>query len=162
MYGNINTTRIRKTCARERELREPTMASNAYQSCRICCCSVSATHRVALFSRESLEARVAERLNKVIKVPVVQSDCVSNYMCRSCNKKFLMAESFMELAMTTYTKTRVSPDLELSRSNITQIQSTRKRSKETSGDGASPHTHQVRPITKRHTSGVCGRRLDFF
>ena len=103
------------------------------ESCRVCYCSVSTTHRVNLFS-------VAERLSKIITVPVVHDTSMSDYMYRSCNGKFLMAEA---LAKTTYTETRVPSDLELS-----NVQMTRKRSKETSGNEASPYTLQARSQLK--------------
>ena len=114
------------------------------ESCRVSYCSVSTTHRVNLFS-------AAERLRNIITVPVDTS--MSDYMYRSCNGKFLMAEAFVALAKITYTETRVPSDLELS-----NVQMTRKRSKETSGNEASPYTLLARPVAKRR---IAGRRPDF-
>lgn len=122
------------------------------ESCRICCCSLSATHSVSLFSSHSIKLRVAERLSRILSIPVIQDHSISNYICRSCNKKFLMAEAFVELARTSYSKTGVPPCLDV------QTSACRKRTKETSGHEASPHTMQARPTAKHHTAG---RRLDF-
>ena len=42
-----------------------------------------------------------------------------------------------------------------------QVQVTNKRTKDTSGPGASPHTRQCRPVAKRLTPEHPGRRLTY-
>ena len=44
---------------------------------------------------------------------------------------------------------------------LTLQDASRKRSKDTSGVGVSPHTQQVRPTAKQQTVGASGRRLCF-
>ena len=88
------------------------------------------------------------------------NDGFSKFICRPCNRKFLSAESFRALAKASYDKSRVSLSSSSSPKS-SQVQVTRKRPKDTSGVGASPHTNQSRPVAKCQTVGVPGRRLNF-
>ena len=51
------------------------------KSCRICDIVLSRTHYVALFSRESLASDLANRLSKVVDVPVASEDGLSRFIC---------------------------------------------------------------------------------
>ena len=124
------------------------MESTNDSACRICGTHVTATHCVTLFSRESLATSTPDRLSKVAAVPVARDDGLSRVICRPCNRKFLVAESFQVTAKCTYEKSVYS--------------ATRKRSKDTSGIMVSPHTEQCRPVAKRLTwIPMAGRRLVF-
>ncbi len=107
---------------------------------------------------------LAERLSKVTDVPFTPNDGLSKHICRPCNRKFVSAESFRILAKASYEKNRASLLRPLTRvtGSPKSISSSRKRPKDTSGVGVSPHTHQVRPTAKRQTvRGASGRRLCF-
>ena len=57
-----------------------------------------------------------------------------------CNRKFLLAESFITTAMASYEKSNASPS---GTGGVmgSRAQVTRKRTKNTSGPEASPHTN---------------------
>ena len=132
------------------------MATAESLSCRICCSFVSSTHCIALFSRECKRSGLAERLSRVIDAP---NDGVSQYICRPCNRKFLSAESFRVLAKTSYDKSRGAlPRPSSVGSPKSSEVAPRKRSKDTSGVGVSPHTRTARPSAKRQTVGASGQR----
>ena len=57
------------------------------KSCRICDSVLSRTHYVALFSRESLQSDLANRLSKVADVPVASEDGLSRFICIPCKNK---------------------------------------------------------------------------
>eukprot|EP00731_Ephydatia_muelleri_P018835 Em0011g875a len=91
------------------------------------------------------ESRLADRLS----VPVAADDSQSRFICRSCKNKFMAAESFRTTAKETYQNNNGSLEFILSGTG-------RKRAKNTSSPGASPHTNQCRPVAKRS-----GRRLTY-
>ena len=132
------------------------MASSAL--CRICSRSVISKHSVALFSRSG----VAERLSRVINSPVVAISGHSEYICRPCNRKFLAAEAFIVLAKSSNEKQQL-PSITSGHPSavVTGTTTPRKRAKDTSGAGASPHTQVCRPAPKRQTVAGYGRRLNF-
>eukprot|EP00731_Ephydatia_muelleri_P029160 Em0020g804a len=102
-----------------------------------------------LFSSVSLASGLADRLSRVVDAPVAADDGQSRFICRSCKIKFMAAESFRTIAKETYQKNNGSLKFNLSGTG-------RKRTKNTSGPGASPHTNQCRPVAKRS-----GRRLTY-
>ncbi len=138
------------------------MATAESLSCRICSNFVSSSHCIAVFSRTSC---IAERLSRVTDVPVTLNDGLSKHICRPCNRKFLSAESFRVLAKTSYEKRGTPlprPTGVTGSPKSARGVAPRKRTKDTSGVGVSPHTHQVRPSAKRQTvGGASGRRLCF-
>ena len=80
-------------------------------------------------------------LSKVADVPVAP-DMVWPIIC---NRKFILAESFITTAKASYEKSNASP----SGTGCTigsQAQVTRVRTKDTSGPEASPNTSQCRPV----------------
>ncbi len=143
------------------------MATAESVNCRICSSCVSSKHSIALFSRKDKSLDIADRLSRVIGMPVVQNDGHSWYLCRPCNRKFLSAEALIKLAKASYEKS--IPSLPTPRTPPTVSTSIsyragdgpRKRTKDTSGDGISPHTQRARPTAKRQTVGSSGRRLAF-
>ena len=130
------------------------------KSCRICGSVVSPTHCVALFSRESLASDLADRLSKLADVPVAPDDGLSRFMCRSCKNKLVSAEYFRTTAKASYEKNK---DTLIATGSAmgSLVQVTNKRTKDTSGPGASPHTRQCRPVAKRPTPEHPGRRLTY-
>ena len=144
-------------------VRHRAMATAESLSCRICCSFVSSTHCIALFSKDSKTSGLAERLSRVTDVPVVPKDGLSQHICRPCNRKFQAAESLRALARASYEKSRASRPLTgvTGSPKSSRVMAPRKRSKDTSGVGVSPHTHQARPTAKRQTVGASGRRLCF-
>ena len=129
------------------------------KSCRICDSVLSRTHYVALFSRESLASDLANRLSKVADVPVASEDGLSRFICIPCKNKLMSGEYFRTTAQATCEKSK-DPTLIASGSN-SQVQVTNKRTKDSSGPGASPHTSQCRPAAKRLTPEHPGRRLTY-
>lgn len=112
-----------------------------------------------------MRSGLAERLSIVMDVPVSQNDGLSQYICRPCNRKFLAAESLRVLAKASYDKCRAvlsgSRSVHVGSPKSSKV-APRKRSKDTSGVGVSPHTHSARPSAKRQTVGTSGqRRLSF-
>ena len=90
---------------------------------------------------------------------------VSKYICRPCNRKFLAAESLRVLAKASYDKCRAvqarPPSVHVGSPKSSKV-APRKRSKDTSGIGVSPHTHRARPPAKRQTGGTSGQRRRSF
>ena len=121
---------------------------------------MSRTHYVTLFSRESLASDLANRLSKVADVPVA-SDGLSRFICIPCKNKLMSGEYFRTTAKAkaTYEKNK-DPTLTASGSN-SQVQVTNKRTKDSSGPGASHQTRQCRPGAKRLTPEHPGRRLTY-
>ena len=120
---------------------------------------VPPTHCVALFS---LNSGLAERLSKVADVPVAPDDGLTKFICGICNRKLLSAESFIRTAKASYEKNKASPSGSATGDTMgSQAQMTRKRTKDTSGPEASPHTSQCRPVAKRLTPERTGRRLTY-
>ena len=137
------------------------------KSCiRICDSVLSRTHCVALFSRESLASDLANRLSKVADVPVASEDGLFRFICIPCKNKLMSGEYFRTTAKAyfylrtfTYEKNK-DPTLTASGSN-SQVQVTNKRTKDSSGPGASRQTRQCRPGAKRLTPEHPGRRLTY-
>ena len=129
------------------------------KSCGICDSVLSRTHYVALFSRESLASDLANRLSKVADVPAASEDGLSRFICIPCKNKLMSGEYFRTTAKATYEKNK-DPTLTASGSN-SQVQVTNKRTKDSSGPGASPQTRQCRPGAKRLTPEHPGRRLTY-
>ena len=127
------------------------MASTMVIICRVCCSSLTSTHCVSLFSKKAIDSDLPERLSKALDLPVARNDVLSNYMCRTCDKRFLAVESFRSIAKCSYDK--YSKPIHSPKAFRIPI----KRTKDTSGPGASPHTVRVRPVAKRLTCGVPGR-----
>ena len=107
------------------------------KSCRFCDSVLSRTHYVAHYSRESLASDLANRLSKVADVPVASEDVLSIFICIPCKKKLMSGEYFRTTAKATYEKNK-DPTVIASGSN-SQVQVTNKRTKDSSGPGASPH-----------------------
>ena len=139
------------------------MSTTITKVCRLCCNAVTSTHCLALFSKEALQKNVPGRLSKLLDLPVSSSDGLSPYLCRSCANKFHTVESklesFRSLAKTGYEKG--GQNRSVFPSSSVSVQAPKKRTKDTSGEDASPHTVQARPLAKRFTIGVSGRRLAF-
>eukprot|EP00731_Ephydatia_muelleri_P030838 Em0022g352a len=103
---------------------------------------------------------LADRLSKVADVPVAPDDGLAKFICGICNRKFLLAESFIATAKASYEKSNASPS-GTGGTIGSQAQVSRKRTKDTSGPEASPHTTQCRPVAKRLTAERPGRRLTY-
>eukprot|EP00731_Ephydatia_muelleri_P010106 Em0005g692a len=103
---------------------------------------------------------LANRLSKVADVPVA-SDGLSRFICIPCKNKLMSGEYFRTTAKAkaTYEKNK-DPTLTASGSN-SQVQVTNKRTKDSSGPGASPQTRQCRPGAKRLTPEHPGRKLTY-
>ena len=106
------------------------------------------------------------RLSRIIDLPVTADDGLSQHICRPCNRKFIAAESFRSSAKTSYERKGFHVSVLGSPQSSPKVPSvasicTRKRTKDTSGIGASPYTSKARPLAKRSTTGVPGRRLAF-
>ena len=130
------------------------------RSCRLCSSTVNAKHSVALFSSDS---SFPNQLSSIIDLPVVASDGLSHYICRPCNRKFLAAECFRSTAKTSYEKEGFQVPGLVSPQNSPKrpLDASRKRTKDTGGIDTSPCTSQCRPLAKRSTTGVPGKRLAF-
>ena len=104
-------------------------------------------------------------LSKVLDLPVSSSDGLSPYLCRSCMNKFYTVQSKLEslrtLAKVGYEKSGQFRSVVPACSSVSTVQPSKKRTKDTSGVDASPHTLKARPLAKRVTLGVPGRRLAF-
>ena len=74
---------------------------------------------------------------------------------------FIAAESFRSTARISYEGKGFRPLSLHSSPKPPPVVTTRKRTKGTSGIDASPHTSQARPLAKRFTTGVHGKRLAF-
>ena len=59
------------------------------ESCRLCCSTVIVSqHNFRMvFSTECLKVDFAGRLSRLLDLPVLQSDGLSEYLCRSCLRK---------------------------------------------------------------------------
>ena len=114
--------------------------------CRICSSVVGHSHCIALFSGDSVKCNLVSRMTKLLEVPISQEDKLSNYVCRSRKGRFLTLENKVEsmhtLAKSSY-QAYYPPDQQPS------TESSRKRTKDTSGDGASPSTMNACPASKR-------------
>ena len=135
-------------------------------ACRFCCTCLDAMHRYGLFSLDAMWKDIPGRFSKLLQLPVTPKDGLSKYYCRKCISKLNSVEKTIaemrSLASSCYRKAGYDqpPPCSSSSSPTTAREHTRKRVKDTSGDGASPHTTQARPPAKR-TLGALGRRLTF-
>ena len=136
---------------------KPTMA--ATRICRLCCNIVTSTRCSALFSKESVQRCLPDRLGKLLELPISECDGLSSYICRACTNKFQSLESklkaFRSMAKCGFEQGRNKASI------CSPMVSGRKRTKDTSGLEASPHTVHARPLAKRLTVGAPGRRLAF-
>ncbi len=129
------------------------------ESCRLCCSTVIVSqHNFRMvFSTECLKVDFAGRLSRLLDLPVLQSDGLSEYLCRSCLRKVDSLEAFKCLTRQSYQKQRLNKQIHSSPVS----RAGKKRPKDTSGNEASPHTVQSRPLAKRSTVGTAGKRLVF-
>ena len=113
--------------------------------CRICSSVVGRFHCTALFSEDSVKCNLVSRMTKLLEVPIYQGDKLSNYICRSCKGRFITLEnkvdSMQSLAKSSY-QAYYPPDQQHS------PEISRKRTKNTGGDGVSPSTLKARPALK--------------
>ena len=126
--------------------------------------------RPQVLQRGSAESQTCQSFQRMV--------FLSTSVGLACNRKFQAAESLRALARASYEKSRASrpltgvtgsPKSSPSRplTNVagspksSRVMAPRKRSKDTSGIGVSPHTHQARPTAKRQTVGASGRKLCF-
>ncbi len=129
--------------------------------CRFCCTCLDATRRYSLFSaKESLED-LPGRFSSLLQLPVARGDGLSGYYCRKCVRRLCSVEKTIEdmrsLAKSSYSKAGYISGPSTS---PTARENSRKRVKDTSGEKASPHTTQARPVAKR-SLGALGRRLTY-
>ena len=113
--------------------------------CRICSAVVERSHCISLFSADSVKCNLAIRMTKLLEIPISQEDKLSNFVCRSCKARFLTVENKLD-SMRTLAKSSYQayyPPVEQPSSTCT------KRTKDTSGDNASPSTVKARPASKR-------------
>ena len=131
----------------------------ATRICRLCCNIVTSTRCSALFSKESVQRCLPDRLGKLLELPISECDGLSSYICRACTNKFQSLESklkaFRSMAKCGFEQGRNKASI------CSPMVSGRKRTKDTSGLEASPHTVHARPLAKRLTVGAPGRRLAF-
>lgn len=137
--------------------------------CRFCSTCLDAKHRYALFSKDAVEKNLPEKFSKLLQLPVSAEDGLSLYYCRKCVGKLNSIEKSIaemrSLASSSYSKAGYGHSPRSGASNTCtgspRAQSnSRKRVKDTSGLGASPHTTQARPVAKR-ALGASGRRLTY-
>ena len=111
--------------------------------CRLCCKEVVKYHSISLFSPTSVKSGLAGRLSKLAEVPILESDGLPKYLCRNCRDKFVTLESklqeFRAKAQSSYSPRQAAP-------------LSRKRVKDTGGQGVSPRTAEARPRSKRSLS----------
>ena len=109
--------------------------------------------------KESVQRCLPDRLGKLLELPVSECDGLSSYICRACTNKFQSLESklkaFRSMAKCGFEQGRNKASI------CSPMVSGRKRTKDTSGLEASPHTVHARPLAKRLTVGAPGRRLAF-
>ena len=142
-------------------IRHSAMASVKVNVCRFCGNTVLPTLSVALFSKDGLDKDLPGRISRVVDLPVSREDGLPSYLCRPCMRKFQTAETFRSFAKSSYEKQSYNKSAPPLCSPDPVVRCSRKRTKDTSGFEASPHTAQVRPQAKRCTLAVGGRRLAF-
>ncbi len=104
-----------------------------------------------------------ERFNNLVQLSVSETDGLSLYYRKKCLGKMhtieRLTEEMKSLASSSYSKAghESLPSSSFTGSPTTREKS-RKRIKDTSGNEASPHTTQARPVAKR-ALGTHGRRL---
>ncbi len=131
--------------------------------CRFCSTSLDGTHTCALFSKDALAKSLPERFSNLVQLPVSESDGLSPYSCRKCvgrlNSVLVFTKEMRYLAQSSYNEAGCLPSSSSTGSPTARVNS-RKRTKDTSGQGTSPHTTQARPAAKR-VLGTLGRRLTY-
>ena len=147
------------------------MASK-FPVCRVCSTSTSTESEATttrrcrqLFGNMGIKDQLPGRLSVALDLPVSPSDGLSNLVCISCINKVESLEAFRLLARQSYHKQLSKENLPPLLGGGTVVSPVRppskKRTKDTSGTGASPFTVSSRPSAKRSTMGVGGRRLAF-
>ena len=114
---------------------------------------------LCLATKDGLERGLPGRISAVIDLPVSKDDGLPPYLCRPCMRRFQAAETFRSTARSCYEKhgyNKAAPPLHSPR-----VGGSRKRTKDTSGFEASPHTAQARPFAKRSSLVLAGKRLAF-
>ena len=114
---------------------------------------------IALFTKDGLDKDLPGMISRVVDLPVSREDGLSPYLCRPCMRKFQAAETFRSMAKSSYEKQGYNKPAPPLHSPV--VYGYRKRTKDTSGFEASPHTTQARPLAKRSTLAVGGKRLAF-
>jgi len=135
------------------------MVTIKVNTCRFCGNAVLPKLSVALFTMDGLEKDLPKRISLVIDLPVSKDDGLPPHLCRPCMRRFQTAETFRSNARSSYEKqgyNKAAPPLRSPR-----VDGSRKRTKDTSGFEASPHTAQARPLAKCSTLLVAGKRLAF-
>ena len=127
-------------------------------SCRFCGNTVLPTLSVGLFTKDGIEKDLPGRISRVVDLPVSKEDGLSPHLCRPCMRKFQTAETLRSMAKSSYEKQGYNKPAPL---HSPEVHISRKRMKDTSGFEASPHIAQARPLAKRSTLAVGGRRLAF-
>ena len=135
------------------------MATIKVNVCRFCGNTVLPKLSIALFTKDGLDRDLPGRISRVVDLPVSREDDLSPYLCRPCMRKFQAAETFRSMAKSSYEKQGYDKPPPPLHSPV--VRGSRKRMKDTSGFEASPHTAQARPLHKRSTLAVSGRRLAF-
>eukprot|EP00731_Ephydatia_muelleri_P014114 Em0007g1424a len=123
------------------------------------------------------ECESCQRMNPSVKCPTLDlqpvpvtglwemfgaGDIVTDQGIEFVNKETFVSRVIIRTAKASYAKNKASPSGSgTSDSMGSQAQITRKRTKDTSGPEASPHTSQCRPVAKRLTPERPGRRLTY-
>ncbi len=130
-------------------------------SCRFCTTSLDVKKRCSLFSKDAVVQKLPDRFSSFVQLPVSETDGLSLYCCRKClgtlHRVEKTTEEMRSLAKSSYSNASRFSSVT---SSPTAREHSRKRVKDTSGHGASPHTTQARPAAKR-ALGNLGRRLTF-
>ena len=162
-----------------------TAAMNSLRSvCRFCLRVSPSKHHHSLFTTQGKSQDLPGRLSKLLLVPVVQDDGMSQYICRTCKSNAIIVEQKMhemqERALISYQTCKGSAsDVNASCTTDSAMlpvaaslppvgapispssYTTRKRTKDTSScTGISPFTAQSRPQSKRPYSLTSKRLFD--
>ena len=162
-----------------------TAAMNSLRSvCRFCLRVAPSKHLHGLFTTQGKSQDLPGRLSKLLLVPVIQDDGMSQYICRTCKSNAIILEQKMhemqERALISYQTCKGSAsDVNASCSTGSAMlpeaaslppvgvpispssYTTRKRTKDTSScTGISPFTAQSRPQSKRPYSLTSKRLFD--
>lgn len=116
---------------------------------------------IGLFTRDGLEKDLPGRISRVVDLPVSREDGLSPHLCRPCMRKFQTAEAFRSLAKSSYEKQGYNKAPLPPSMRSPGAHGSRNKTKNTRGFEASPHMVQARPLAKRSTAVVAGRRLAF-
>ena len=104
---------------------------------------------IALFTKDGHDRDLPGGISSVVDLPVSREDGLFPYLCRPCMRKFQAAEKFRSIARSSYEKQGYNKPAPSLHSPV--VYGSRKRTKDTSGLEASPHTAQARPLAKRST-----------